>query len=99
MFFDIFIDTVKNKMSYSQAPYRIFNIGNGNPIKLMDFINLLEKKLDIKAVKNFLPMQKGDVFETYANTENLKKWIKYKPNTNLDKGLDKFVEWYKNYYV
>ena len=88
----------KNKSSYSLAPYRVFNIGSGNPIKLMDFINLLEKKLDIKAVKNFLPMQKGDVFETFANTENLRKWINYKPNTNLDEGLDKFVEWYKKYY-
>ena len=86
-------------MSYSLAPYRVFNIGNGKPIKLMDFINLLEKKLDIEAVKNFLPMQQGDVFETFANTENLRNWIKYKPNTNLDEGLDKFVEWYKNYYL
>ena len=90
---------IKNKMSYSLAPYRVFNIGNGKPIKLMDFINLLEKKLDIEAVKNFLPMQQGDVFETFANTENLRNWIKYKPNTNLDEGLDKFVEWYKNYYL
>ena len=91
--------TIKNKMSYSLAPYRIFNIGNGKPIKLMDFINLLEEKLNIKAVKNFLPMQQGDVFETFANTENLKNWINYKPDTKLDEGLDKFVEWYKNYYL
>ena len=88
----------KNKSNYSLAPYRVFNIGSGNPIKLMDFINLLEKKLDVKAVKNFLPMQKGDVFETFADTENLRKWIDYKPSTNLDEGLDKFVEWYKKYY-
>ena len=90
---------IKNKISHSFAPYRIFNIGNGKPIKLMDFINLLEKKLDTQALKNFLPMQQGDVFETFAKTENLRNWIEYEPNTNLEEGLDKFVEWYKKYYV
>ena len=89
---------IKNKMSYSMAPYRIFNIGNGNPIKLLEFINLLEKKLEVKALRNYLPMQQGDVFETSANTENLRNWINYKPNTNIEEGLEKFVEWYKKYY-
>ena len=80
------------------APYRIFNIGNGKPIELMEFIQILEKKLNKKAIKEFLPMQKGDVVETFADTQNLSKWINYKPQIDIEEGLDKFVEWYKYYH-
>ncbi len=80
------------------APYRIFNIGNGNPINLMDFVNLLEKELNQEAEKVFLNMQKGDVVETWASTLNLQNWIDYKPETEIEKGIKEFVSWYKNYY-
>ncbi len=80
------------------APYRIFNIGNGKPIELMEFIQILEKKLNKNAIKEFLPMQKGDVVETFADTQNLIKWINYKPQIDIEEGLDKFVEWYKYYH-
>ena len=80
------------------APYRIFNIGNGKPIELMEFIQILEKKLNKKAIKELLPMQKGDVAQTFADTQNLRKWINYKPKIDIEEGLDKFVEWYKYYY-
>ena len=82
----------------SSAPYRVFNIGNGNPIKLMSFIDLLEKELDLKAKKEFLDMQNGDVKETWANTDELRKWISYAPSTSMEIGVKKFVEWYKKYY-
>ena len=90
--------TAQEDIDSSSAPFRIFNIGNGNPIELMKFINILEKKLNLKAIKNFLPMQKGDVFETFADTKKLRKWIDYSPQTDIETGLDKFVAWYKDYY-
>ena len=83
---------------FSNAPYRIFNIGNGNPIKLMDFINILEKNLGMETKKEFLGMQKGDVVETWADLEKITHWIDYKPSTSLEKGLFNFVNWYKNFY-
>ena len=81
------------------APFKIFNIGKGKPVELMDFINLLEKKLNKKVKKNFLPMQKGDVIQTYACTKSLKDWINYSPKTSIEVGIDKFVNWYKDYYL
>ena len=90
--------TSEENMDSNLAPYRVFNIGNGKPIELMEFIKILEKKLNKKAVKEFLPMQKGDVVETFADTQNLRKWINYKPQIDIEVGLDKFVEWYKDYY-
>ena len=82
----------------SDAPFRIFNIGNGKPIELMKFIELLEKKLNLTAMKEYLPMQKGDVKETFANTNALKSWINYSPSTSIEEGIDKFIDWYKVYY-
>ena len=92
-----FIDS--NDVNNNLAPYRIFNIGSGRPINLMDFINILEKNLNLKAEKNFLPIQKGDVMETYADTSNLMKWINYSPVINIELGIEKFIKWYKNYYL
>ena len=82
----------------SIAPWRIYNIGNNNPVKLMDYINALEKNLGKKAKINFLPLQPGDVQNTYANVDNLKKKFNYKPSTSVADGVSKFVEWYKGYY-
>lgn len=76
----------------------IFNIGNSKPINLMDFIGGLEKKMGKKAIKNFRPMQDGDVKITYADATKLQKTIGYKPITELNVGLNKFVTWFKEYY-
>ena len=84
--------------SSSNVPWRIYNIGNNNPIKLMDYIDALEKTLGKKAKINFLPLQPGDVPDTYANVDNLKKQFNYKPTTSVLKGVSNFITWYKNYY-
>lgn len=88
----------KPNPSTSYAPYRIFNIGSNKPIKLMDFIAILEKVLDKKSIKNRMPLQPGDVPKTYADTSRLKAALGYKPATDLEYGIRKFVEWYVNYY-
>lgn len=77
----------------------VFNIGNSSPVNLMDFISILEKNMEQEAMKNYKPMQPGDVYETYASTSKLEKHIGYKPNTPLSKGLEKFAKWYKEYYT
>ncbi len=82
----------------SKAPYKIFNIGNGKPVNLMRFIEILENSLGIESKKEYLGMQQGDVVDTWANTTNLKDWIGYAPTTSLEKGINNFVNWYKNYY-
>jgi len=64
----------------------------------MEFINLLEKELKTKAIKEYMPMQNGDVQDTYANTKAIENWIGYKPNTSLEKGIRLFVDWYKDFY-
>ncbi len=84
--------------SFSNAPYRLYNIGNNNPESLMDFIKYIEVETGIEAQKNFMEMQPGDVYETYADTDALEKEIGFKPSTSLQDGLHKFVEWYKSYY-
>ncbi|WP_018923062.1 NAD-dependent epimerase [Salsuginibacillus kocurii] len=82
----------------SYAPYAVYNIGNNQPVRLLDFIETLEKHLGKKAEKNFLPMQPGDVEATYADIDPLYERIGYRPTTTLDEGLKKFVDWYKTYY-
>ncbi|WP_219914496.1 NAD-dependent epimerase [Thalassobacillus sp. CUG 92003] len=82
----------------SSAPYHIYNIGSNKPIKLMDFVTALENKLGIKAKKDFLPFQDGDVQITYADVQDLMKKVGYQPNTPLQHGIGKFVDWYKEYY-
>lgn len=82
----------------SFAPYRIFNIGNNNPVKLLKFIEVLENIIGKKAEKNFLPMQKGDVLTTFADIDNLSNIVDYRPRTTIDEGLSKFVQWYREYY-
>lgn len=82
----------------SHAPYRVFNIGNSQPEKLMDFIGHLEKALGKTAQKEFLPMQAGDVKATYADTQALESWVGFKPNTVLSDGISRFSKWYLDYY-
>ena len=82
----------------SKSPWRIYNIGNNKPIKLMDYIDALEKNLGKKANINFLPLQLGDVADTYANIDNLDKQFNYKPSTSVIEGISNFVKWYKNYF-
>tara|TARA_B100000242_G_scaffold289185_1_gene258596 strand:- start:285 stop:1316 length:1032 start_codon:yes stop_codon:yes gene_type:complete len=84
--------------STSWAPHRIFNIGNSESIKLMEYIECLENELGEKAFKSFLPMQKGDVKATESECLKLEEWIGYKPKTSIEYGIKKFVEWYKKYY-
>lgn len=79
--------------------YKIFNIGNNKPVKIIDFINILEKYIGKEAKKEYLPMQPGDVYETYASVEELQKEIAFSPNTSIEEGLKKFVDWYKKYYT
>lgn len=82
----------------SDAPYRVFNIGNHQPVALLDFIGCLEKHLGRTAEKRLLPMQPGDVPATYADTSALEKWIDFAPATPLDVGIGHFVDWYRSYY-
>lgn len=82
----------------SSAPYRIYNIGHGSPVKLMEYIEALEESLGVEAKKNFMPMQPGDVYATYADTEDLFKAIDYRPQVKVKEGVQAFVDWYKSYY-
>lgn len=84
--------------SSSYAPYKIYNIGNNSPVRLMEFIEAIENKTGKKAKKNFMDLQAGDVPETYANVEDLFKDINFKPSTNIQDGVNRFVDWYLNYY-
>lgn len=82
----------------SQAPYRLYNIGNNNPVNLLTFIEILEKCLNKEAIKNFLPLQPGDVPDTYADVSDLVNDLGYKPTTLLETGINNFVEWYRDFY-
>ncbi len=82
----------------SYAPYRIYNIGNNSPVKLMDFITVIEDALGKKAQKEFLDLQPGDVVATYADIDDLMEVVGFKPRTSLAVGVGRFVEWYKGYY-
>lgn len=82
----------------SSAPYRLYNIGNSNPVELMDMIAALERALGQEAKKNFLPMQPGDVLATCADVEQLKKDVGFEPSTPLATGIERFVSWYRDFY-
>ena len=90
----------KNKIDSlsSIAPFRIVNIGNSKKIKLLDFIKAIENSLGLKAIRNYMPMQKGDMAMTLANTDLLKKLTSIKPKTNYKEGVRKFIEWYLSYH-
>ncbi|MBF0369968.1 MAG: NAD-dependent epimerase [Magnetococcales bacterium] len=82
----------------SLAPYRVYNIGNNNPVDLMDYIETLEKRLGKKATMNMLPLQPGDVPDTYADVTDLTRDVQFKPATTVTEGIDRFVTWYLDYY-
>lgn len=82
----------------SYAPYKVYNIGNNSPVRLMDFIEAIENKLGKTAKKNYLPLQAGDVPETYANVEDLFRDIDFQPKTKIQDGVNRFIDWYLDYY-
>lgn len=84
--------------STSKAPYRIYNIGSNNPVELSRFIEIIEERTGKKAIKNLLPMQPGDVPATYANVDDLISDVGYKPETPVEEGIAKFVDWYRDFY-
>ena len=95
---DVDFDPYNPNPSTASCPHRIFNVGNSSPVNLLEFINILEIAFNIKAKKEFLPIQDGDVVSTNANTQALRSWIGYEPNTNLKDGIRNFSKWYKIYY-
>ena len=90
-------DTLSPDPSTSFAPYRLFNIGNTKSINLLDFVEMLEKELNIKAIKKLKEIQPGDVIDTKSDTQKLEEWIDYSPSTSLEKGVKHFIDWYLNY--
>jgi UDP-glucuronate 4-epimerase len=84
--------------STSSAPFRIFNIGNNSPVKLSTYIEAIEKALGKEAIKEYLPLQAGDVPDTYADSSALERAVQYKPATTVDYGVSQFVQWYLEYY-
>jgi UDP-glucuronate 4-epimerase len=82
----------------SKAPYRVYNIGNHQPVELLYFIETIEKKLGMRAIRNLLPMQPGDVPETCADVEDLMRDTGFRPSTSIEEGITRFVEWYQEYY-
>lgn len=91
-------DTSQPDPATSWAPHRVFNIGNSNPTPLMDYVKAIESALGISAVKDFFPMQPGDVPATAADTSVLEAWTGFKPNTPVNEGIARFVSWYREYY-
>lgn len=91
-------DALNPNPSISSAPYKIYNIGNNAPVKLMDFISILEKEIGKTATKNYMGMQDGDVQSTYADTEDLRNDFAYHPHTELKDGIHEFIKWYKEFY-
>ena len=94
----ISINKLLKKPSKMKIPYNCFNIGSNRPKKLNYFIQLIEKNLNFKAKKNFLPMQLGDVYKTHADNKKLNKYINFKPKVSIDSGIKNFIKWFLNYY-
>ena len=91
-------DPIAADPATSNVPYRVFNIGNNNPVQLLDFIGAIEEALGQKAEKRLLPLQDGDVPATYANTDQLNDWVGFVPDTTVQEGVGRFVAWYRDYY-
>ncbi len=91
-------DALRADPATSSAPYRVFNIGNNNPVPLLDFIACIEDALGKKSEKRLLPLQDGDVPATYANTDALQEWVGFVPGTGIQTGIARFVAWYRDYY-
>ncbi|NQU87418.1 MAG: NAD-dependent epimerase, partial [Mariniphaga sp.] len=92
------IRVIENPPKYEQTPYKIYNIGNSNPVKLQHFIEAIEKALNKKAEKVYLPIQPGDVLKTFADVSDLSEEMGYRPNTPITEGVINFVQWYKKFY-
>ena len=86
------------KLNEEHDPFKVYNIGNNHPVRLMKFIEILEDAIGRKAEKEYLPMQMGDVYQTYADIDDLEKDFGFHPSTTLEEGLAAFAKWYKNYY-
>lgn len=82
----------------SPAPWRIYNVGNNRPVSLMDYMGALEKALAREAKKEFLPLQAGDVSDTFADVEDLSRDLGYRPSTSVEEGIGRFVSWYREYF-
>ena len=92
------IYSIIKKPSTNKIPFNIFNIGNGNSRKLKDYLHAIEKKLGKKALIKKLPLQKGDIIKTHSDIRSLKKFSNYKPKTNIEEGIGKFIDWFIKYY-
>ena len=88
----------KPSLSSSVKKYKIFNVGNGAPIKLNAYVEAIENALGVEAIKEYLPIQEGDVMSTASNTDSLHAWIKFRPSTSIIDGVESFIKWYQNYY-
>lgn len=100
-YIDDIVDGVIKTLTHipqTEIPYKIYNIGNSKPIKLMDFISEIEQALNKEAQKVFMPMQPGDVYQTYADTSNLENDVNFKPDTPIREGVKSFVDWYISFY-
>ncbi len=95
---DAAFDSDRPDPGRSKAPFRVFNIGNHDPVQLMDFVTAIESTLGMSAQKNFMPLQDGDVPATYADTEALNAWTGFAPATSVQDGVARFVAWYRDYY-
>lgn len=82
-----------------QASYEIFNLGNNKPVKILDLVSIIEKKLKKKAILNFLPMQKGEVLKTYADISKSKKLLNFTPKVSIEEGMEEFLNWYQKYHA
>lgn len=91
-------DAARPDAATAAAPWRVFNIGNHQPVELLDYIGLLESAIGKPAIKHFKPMQPGDVLTTYADTRALQDWVGFAPSTSLERGLNRFVNWVREYY-
>ncbi len=91
-------DSLRPDPATGSGPYRVYNIGNNNPVELTRLIEVLEDCLGKKAEKRLLPMQAGDVVATYADVDDLMQEVGFKPSTPIEDGVKKFVDWYRSYY-
>ena len=87
-----------SELNPTKAPYKIYNLGNNSPVKLMDFLSVIENTLNKKFNINFLALQQGDVPKTFANVDSFIKDFNYKPETSIKLGVEKFIKWYLKYY-
>ena len=93
-----YFDTSNPRPDRSWAPHRIFNIGNSNPNSLIEYLNAIEDTLKIKAKKEYLPIQPGDVPATFSDCTSLESLINFKPNTSIKVGIKEFIKWYREFY-